>query len=174
MEICWIPAHVGISGNEEADRAAKSAIMMTLSDIKIPISDYTPVIKSKLIDKWQDIWSNVTENKLKEIKSTVSFWPTSIQKERQTSVILCRLRIGHTRLTHGYLMTTPHEPLPICGKCNTLITVKHVFYECPDFQEHRRICFGNRSFKEILSESPNFNINSIIRFLKRCNLLDKI
>ena len=118
---------------------------------------------------WQDTWSNVNENKLKEIKPVVGFWQTSIQKERQKSVILCHLRIGHTKLTHGHLMNSPHDP-----RCNTLVTVKHVLCECPNYREERRNCLGNRSLKEILSESSSFTIYPIIRFLKRCNLFDKI
>ena len=174
VEICWIPAHVGIRGNEDADRAAKSATHMTRSGINIPINDYMPLIKSKLVNRWQELWNNVTENKLKELKSTVGFWKTSLQKERHMSVILSRLRIGHTKITHGYLMNSPHDPAPICRQCNTLITVKHILCDCTNFTVHRRNSFGNKSLKEILSDSPNFSIYPIIRFLKKCNLLYKI
>ena len=42
VELCWIPAHVGIVGNENADKAARAAINMARSTVHIPISDFSP------------------------------------------------------------------------------------------------------------------------------------
>ena len=79
------------------------------------------------MQKWQEAWiSDQSINKLKEIKETVFPWSTSLQKFRHQETILTRLRIGHSRLTHGHLMSTPHGNRPQCLTCNTLITIKHI------------------------------------------------
>ena len=50
LVFCWIPSHCGISGNEEADRAAKDAVNDATKEIspyfKLPCSDYIPKSKS--------------------------------------------------------------------------------------------------------------------------------
>ena len=38
-----------------------------------------------------------------------------------------RLRIGHTRLTHSYLIE--HTDPPKCANCNQLLSVKHILTE---------------------------------------------
>ena len=101
-------------------------------------------------------------------------WQSSLQNERQTEVVLTRLRIGHTLLTHGYLMSTPHETPPKCTTCQTALTIKHLFEDCRIFQRLRAAIFGNKSFEEILTESETFSASSIMKFLKQCKLLDKI
>ena len=175
VEICWIPAHIDIKGNEEADKAAKAAINMTRSKINVPVSDFIPTLKQNILNKWQVMWNEEDDNnKLKQIKRSVKGWKSSFQKERHIEVVLSRLRIGHTLLTHGYLMKNPHDPVPECPQCRTIITIKHVFNECPKYQRQRMSSFGNKTIKEILSESPNFSIYPIINFLKSCNLLNKI
>ena len=175
IEICWIPAHVDIKGNEEADKAAKAAINMTRSKINIPVSDFLPTLKQSIFAKWQTLWNEESENnKLKQIKPTIGIWHSSFQKERHSEVVLSRLRIGHTLLTHGYLMKTPHDPVPECPQCRTVLTVNHIFTECPTFDRQRMSSIGNKPLKEILSESPNFSAYPIMKFLKNCNLLSKI
>jgi len=44
------------------------------------------------------------------------------------------LRIGHTYLTHSYLLMD--EDPPVCIPCNSLLTTEHILTNCVDV----RIC----------------------------------
>ena len=96
---CWIPGHVGISGNEMADRAAKEALLLNISKTKIPYTDAKHAINTYLRTKWQTLWNNVPFNKLRSIKPTIGDSYNVCRTVRREEVIQTRLRIGHTRLT---------------------------------------------------------------------------
>ena len=44
-------------------------------------------------------------NKLADIKSSPLPWVTANQPSRRAEIVLCRLRIGHIRLTHSHLIS---------------------------------------------------------------------
>ena len=48
---------------------------------------------------------------------------TCLSRAHDTT-LLNRLRIGHTRLTHSYLLSG--DDLPECGTCQCALTVKHI------------------------------------------------
>ena len=99
----WIPSHIGIQGNEKADKAAKKALQIDMCKSKIPYTDLKPTIKKFISDKWQKSWDNQTQNKLHEIQEAIREWPTGYRSIRR-EVILARLRIGHTHITHSRLL----------------------------------------------------------------------
>ena len=104
ITFCWIPSHVGIEGNERADAAAKEAAEDAVQQVgPLPHTDYYPIYKTALKQRWQREWQNQTQNKLHSIKPNVKQWTTSTQNNRRKSIILTRLRIGHTKLTHEFL-----------------------------------------------------------------------
>lgn len=146
--ICWCPSHTGITGNERADRAAKNALTSEVeTEIKLPREDIKIKIKKKTRNKWQQIWYNTRHNKLRTIKETTKPLMTSYQSNRQWEVKLTRLRIGHTKLTHSFLLTG--EPPPTCdhAQCNQdIITVKHVLIECNRYHVQRMNHFRNLDF----------------------------
>ena len=61
--------------------------------------------------------------------------------------MLNRLRIGHTRLTHSYLLSG--DDLPECGSCQCPLTVKHILMECVDFNDVRNKHFVASSIKDL-------------------------
>jgi hypothetical protein len=54
----WIPSHVSVMGNEQADHMAGEAVQdETEFAAPVPPSDYRPVSKVRMLDGWQCSWS---------------------------------------------------------------------------------------------------------------------
>ncbi|GFV21133.1 uncharacterized protein TNCV_4267661 [Trichonephila clavipes] len=155
---CWLPSHVGILGNEQADSAAKSAT--THLPLAVPLSDMKRVIMHHIFKIWQESWSQQLGNKLHSVKPVIGAWP--VMPMRRTDVKLTRLRIGHTRFTHRHLLFG--ERAPECPSCNVSYTVHHILIDCPVFNHHR-ITFFHKSvltFSDLVGESPHTKIKSTV------------
>ncbi|GBN17509.1 hypothetical protein AVEN_266062-1 [Araneus ventricosus] len=136
---CWVPRHVGITGNETADYAAKSSSSFLIQGL--PYSDIKKHFSCRIFSSWQGTWDLQIHNKLHSIKPTLCLWP--ILSIREVDVKLTRLRIGHTRFTHRHLIFG--ERIPICPTCRVGFTVRHILVECPGFNYHRVQFFQSSS-----------------------------
>ena len=94
--------------NEKADAAAKSALSLPVTNMKLPSCELIPYVFKFCLAEWQDIWNCCEGNKLHSIYSTVGIATHSKNISRNDSVIINRLRIGHCRLTHSYLLSCCH------------------------------------------------------------------
>ena len=96
--------HKGIKRNE-ADKVAKEAIDMSgLTTTRLPYTDYYLTIKRARNSKCQKEWEN-SNNKLHYIIPSIKEWENANNSCRQYEFKLSRLRIVHTSLTHGHLIT---------------------------------------------------------------------
>ena len=95
-------------------------------------------------NEWQEVWNCCAGNKLHAIRLTVGYYK---QKTCRDSVLLNRLRIGHTRLTQSFLLSG--DDLPECGTCQCPLTVKHILVECVDIKDVRNKHFVASSITDL-------------------------
>ena len=111
VSFCWVPAHVGIHGNERADRKAKISCNQREINVKAgPHIDMKQPIHNYILRKWQERWSSpllANNKKLRAIRPLLS----SFHCDRRIEIVLMRLRIGHCRLTHGFILDGGSAPM---------------------------------------------------------------
>ena len=173
VTLCWVPSHVGVKQNEQVDEAARAVIDNNMTYQNIPKTDYKVHIKKKATEKWADAWNHIHTNKLKDIKPTVIPFKKSCFTDRSWEIKVTRLRIGHTHLTHGYLMDG--SPPPLCGNCAIQLSVKHILKECPQYSANRANIFGHAaSLALILGDSSVEIYGKLYKFLIKINIFKKI
>ena len=165
---CWIPSHIGIRNNEQVDKKAKESLNLEQTVFKIPFNNFKPFINRYIFDKWQTSWNERPFNKLKEIKLVIKESKSVISNIRR-EVVLTRLRIGHTRITHSWLLNRDEQPN--CTGCDVPFIVKHFQLNCFDFQQARRSFFQVNNLHNLFKDVP---IENIIAFLKKIKLFNKI
>ncbi|GBM84021.1 putative RNA-directed DNA polymerase from transposon X-element, partial [Araneus ventricosus] len=156
---CWVPSHVGISGNETADIIARFA-----SDFlprALPYCDIKKFLISHFLSVWQQKWNLLTNNKLYSVKPSIGLW--SALPMRELDVKLTRFRIGHTRFTHRHLFLGQRAPR--CPTCQADFTVQHILIECPSFKCHREYHFNSSSLtlQDLVGEKYHPNIFNFLK-----------
>jgi ribonuclease HI len=173
IQFCWVPGHVGIDGNEHADQAAKAACQRRHVDFDVvPVPDVKSGYKKHLLDLRQASWDRVQNNKLHNVMPTLKhkIRPPASRLSRRDEVLLARLRIGHTRLTHGHLLTR-EKVVPQCDTCDVPLTIRHVLSECIKHDALRTELKLSQSYEELLSYD---NCNLLLKFLIKSDLSHQI
>ena len=130
--LTWLPSHIGIQGNERSEQSCKKALQTHISNTKIPYTDFKPLINKFIIKKWQKSWDDQTQNKLHHIQDTIGEWPAGYRRNRKEEVIISRLRIGHTYITHSHLLKG--EDSSVCLTYKVPLAVKHILINCDRFR----------------------------------------
>lgn len=177
VSFCWVPAHVGIEGNEIVDQKAQESTQLRtpIAEHQLPAKDFYPFFRKLTYDQWENSWSQVQNNKLRSVKQSTKPWTTSFQTERRKETLLCRLRIGHTRLTHGHLLMG--EQPPLCEDCFVYLTIHHILIECPNHLREKQRIFGpianNLDMKTMLGDSTE-TVDKLLNYIEAIGMTHQI
>ena len=81
-------SHTGIRGNEKADTAAKAALSLYVTPMKLPASEIFPCVNKLISEEWQQSWDNCVGNKLRFIRPTVGTYLRNTSFCRRNIVII--------------------------------------------------------------------------------------
>ena len=104
-------------------------------NIKTPYTDLKPKIKQIVTKRWQQLWDENPHDKLFQIQPILKerkLDPNNTSREETT---LTRLRIGHSQLTHSFILK--EEPPPKCP-CGNQYSIKQILIECTKLNHTRK------------------------------------
>ncbi|KAL0822281.1 hypothetical protein ABMA28_004394 [Loxostege sticticalis] len=165
LRLQWIPSHIGIRGNEEADRLAKLAVTEGSNyNIEPFCLENLSKYKELCYNEWKEYFDERSKEKgiwYKIIQSQPlrSPWFINGNVNRSYIVLIHRLRSGHYPSNKfGFLMKKVESPN--CEVCNKVEDVQHLLTECSRNERQRQIIIAtlklNRldmgTFHNILTE----------------------
>ena len=140
VDFVWVKAHVGIEGNEAADKEAKAAAVQRRAKeyTAFPISYAKRIIRQEQRDEWEAEYQNATTG-----ATTRAFFPdlasiARLRENSETSFEATQIFTGHG-FHKSYLKRfhiTPDDTCP-CGT-DTPQTLHHLLTSCPEFAEARQ------------------------------------
>uniref|UniRef100_A0A1B6LNL6 Reverse transcriptase domain-containing protein n=1 Tax=Graphocephala atropunctata TaxID=36148 RepID=A0A1B6LNL6_9HEMI len=157
----WIPAHIGIIGNEKADKLAKEAIIdgIKYDELHIPLDDFNANQKRYYFSKCNESFKSTNKAKwYKKIVDSVPKYPwfKHVKFKRWEIINLTRMRFGHANVNSS-LFNIGKYFTPMCLQC-TLghnETLEHIFVICPAYDYARKQCF-NEIRKKFGTNNQNF------------------
>lgn len=135
----WVPAHIGVGGNELADMCAKKAAELPDIEVNVAYSkaEVKSIIKAKTKEKWQFMWDNEQSGRhLYKFQREVGKNRNTCRNKQEEDV-LSRMRLGHTGLNRTLFIMKKHVD-GMCEYCNSQETIEHVIMYCPKYHQARQ------------------------------------
>ncbi|CAK1590632.1 unnamed protein product [Parnassius mnemosyne] len=144
----WIPAHIGLVGNEVVDRLAKEASSDGILRRYLPFfADFLYKVKERCDTLWKEYFNERSLTKAiwyKTIQPNLSrsSWVDKANMGRTDIVTALRLRSGHIPMnSFAFLMGKVESPN--CVECGQIEDVVHILVECVRI-EAERVNFCNK------------------------------
>ena len=129
------------------------------------------IVNKKITNEWNKLWKLQTKtNHLRKIKTSIYQKNPALRFNRRDQIILNRLRIGHTRISHQHLITK--ENSQTCEKCNTYINVDHILLHCPAYHNERCKYKLSTQLSELLNNEKN--CRNVLKFIQAINATNYI
>ena len=149
FSLCWVPNHVGVPNNEEADRLARAlTIDPNIQPSPLTRDDMKSKVWGIARGMWKEKWRVTTSNKLREVTEDLTTLPNSVCSNRHWERAIARLRIGHSHMTRSYLVRRKTAERCRVREVLNRSTSHHQTYS------HRMSCFTG-----IVLPTPQFRLS---------------
>lgn len=131
--LVWIPSHMGIDGNETADKLCRQVTRNPCVDLEISLEyrDMQERYRAHCISEWQKLWeTSLTGTQYRKIEPTVGRRCKYTDHHRRKEVCISRLRFGRCRLNVFLNQIGCHDDGK-CANCDLPETVEHYLLNCP-------------------------------------------
>ena len=174
VELTWIKAHIGYTGNEKADEEARraSTCVTYYTDIKPPRTHLKGLLWDYIYKLWEHNWKTDDTCRMTKI-----FYPTP-DKNKAKQVMkfsraylrrLIEITTGHNNLNYLQSKIYPLDVSELCRFCEEECeTFDHLVNECPCFLQARRDFF----MMEPIQNSLDWDPRTLIKF-SQLNQIDQ-
>lgn len=181
ITINWIPSHIGILGNEVADRLAKRGSYLTGEGPEPFLPAVSKSFVKDVIKKWgekkhQKRWSTPSQD-YKETKMLLPLirnkaWKSIKRMNRRGAMYATQIFTGHASV-QKHLFKMRLADSPGCRKCDhNRESIEHLLGSCPAHNTLRRDVLGDYTIPS--GDMCRLKYNNIFRFFNRTGVLGTI